>query len=133
MKISSYSDAAEACRRIKKLGPSVVLITSCLPDDKANSLSLYLSDSAGDHIMTTDRIPVSPEPNGAGDLTAALFLGRYLETKNAVTALELTVNAVYAVFEYTCRAKSRELRLVDARFDIMKPVIRFRARPANAM
>jgi pyridoxine kinase len=137
MKILSASDARAACEKIRALGPSIVLITSFLPESSADGgktsdkISMYLSTAEGDWIITTDRLPFEREPNGAGDLTAALFLGRYLESRDATRALELMANSVFAVFERTREANSRELQLVASRFDIMNPPIRFRATPCG--
>lgn len=127
MKITEISHASEACRKIRENGPQIVLITSFQIDGDDKSISMYLSDKGEDWIITTPRLGVKPDPNGAGDLTAALFLGRYLQSRNAVDALGKMANSVYTVFEKTFNAKSRELRLVDSRFEIMEPVLRFEA------
>jgi pyridoxine kinase len=134
MKILSIADARTACGKIRTLGPSIILVTSFLPEDTdddgktCGKISMYLSTVDGDWIITTDRLSFARDPNGAGDLTSALFLGRYLETRDPTRALELMANSVFAVFERTRDAKSRELQLVASRFDIMNPEIRFTAR-----
>ncbi len=118
MKIGDENDAREACNRIRAQGPQTVLITSF--NETNDSISIYLSDNGQDWLITTSRLPLIPPPNGAGDLTAALFLGRYLQSKNASEALEKMANAVFAVFQKTYDAGSRELRIVDARFELME-------------
>jgi pyridoxine kinase len=127
VKIRTVSDAALATAAIRARGPSVVLVTSFLPGSDENSISMYLSTGTGDYLITTDRVKLDPEPNGGGDLTAALFLGHYLVARDPVIALEKTANSVYAVYERTGVNGTRELALVDARFDLLSPPARFRA------
>ncbi|HEX3020202.1 MAG TPA: pyridoxal kinase PdxY [Chitinispirillaceae bacterium] len=129
MKINEISHAQEACRRIRSQGPQIVLITSFQKDNDDKIISMYLSDRGEDWIITTERLKFNADPNGAGDLTAALFLGRFLQSRNASDALGKMANSVYAVFEKTYNAKSRELCLVDSRFDIMEPAVRFEVLP----
>jgi pyridoxine kinase len=128
MPIKSEADALAACQRIRAFGPEIVLITSFMPNQPEGKISMYLSAPAGEWALTTDQLPLSPEPNGAGDLTAALFLGRYLENRDAKTALELMANSVFAVFDKTYRAGTREIQLVAARFEIMNPPMTYSAR-----
>jgi pyridoxine kinase len=127
--IGSIDDAKNACEAIHALGPSIVLITSFKPSDEADSsISMFLSSPQGFHLITTPELPVDPPLNGAGDLTAALFLGHYLEGRDPVAALELMADSVYSVFEMTYKDKSRELRLIAAQDEIAKPQRRFEAK-----
>ena len=112
MKISEISQAREACRRIRELGPQIVLITSFQNSNDDSRISMYLSDKGEDWIVTTPRLAMKPDPNGAGDLVSALFLGRYLQSGNASESLGKMANSVFTVFEKTFNAASRELRLV---------------------
>jgi pyridoxine kinase len=124
--IGSVDDAKRACEAIHEMGPSVVLITSFKPGDQTNShISMFLSSKEGFRMITTPELPVDPPLNGAGDLTAALFLGRYLQKRDAVDAFELTADSVFAVFERTFASHSRELDLVKAQDDLVLPNRRF--------
>jgi pyridoxine kinase len=67
---------------------------------------VYLSEKGEGWVIKTDKLPMNPEPNGAGDLTAVFFLGRYLEIHDAKRSLELMVNSVFSVFEHTLVAQS---------------------------
>ncbi len=127
MEISEIAQAREACCKIREQGPQIVLITSFQNNDDDNRISMYLSDKGEDWIITTPRLKMIPDPNGAGDLTSALFLGRYLQSHNASDALEKMANSVFTVFEKTYNEASRELRLVDSRFEIMNPADTFEA------
>lgn len=119
MKIISAADAREAALRIRERGPRIVLITSFQADAQDTGISIYLSDAGSDYLITTDRLTMNPEPNGAGDLCAALFLGHYLNNGDAPRSLEMMTNSVYSVFSRTKASGKRELQLVDARFDII--------------
>ena len=86
--ISSIDDAKAACETMHKLGPTVVLITSFKPDSGTEaSISMFLSSDKGFHTITTPELPLNPPLGGAGDLTAALFLARYLRGRDAVGSL----------------------------------------------
>lgn len=122
LKIESVDDAKEASRRISAMGPQIVLITSFMAN---HSISIFMSQGDKYWVIKTDKLEIDPEPNGAGDLTAALFLGRYLEKRNAVDALEKMTNSVYAVFQKTYDSKKREIQIVAARMEIMDPPKRF--------
>jgi pyridoxine kinase len=127
MKISGISQACDACCKIREQGPQIVLITSFQNNNDDSWISMYLSDKGEDWIITTPRLAMKPDPNGAGDLVSALFLGRYLQSKNAVEALEKMANSVFTVFEKTFSAARRELCLVDSRLEIMNPAVTFKA------
>lgn len=134
MKIGSLADAKKAGESIRSRGPTIVLITSFTAASASDTISMYLSTDAGDWIITTDRLSLNPEPNGGGDLSAALFLGWYLlsgtaDRRDARRALEQTANSVYAVYDRTRAAGTRELALVASRFDIMNPPNRYLAEP----
>lgn len=127
--IASLQDVKRAARIISEKGPKTVLVTSFLADSQSRQIAVYLYDGGKDFIIRTERLDISPEPNGAGDLTAALFLGHYLKTGDASVALQNMANSVFSVFEKTLQSKERELQLVASRFDIMTPPARFAVEP----
>jgi pyridoxine kinase len=127
--IASVDDAKRACEAIHRMGPSVVLITSFMPSERSDScISMFLSSKEGFRMITTPELPVEPPLNGAGDLTAALFLGRYLPERDAVGAFELMADSVFSVFERSFASRSRELDLVKAQEEIAAPSRRFEAK-----
>jgi pyridoxine kinase len=127
--IASIDDAKKACELIHGLGPSIILITSFKPSDQADSsISMFLSSAKGSHVLTTPEFPLDPPLKGAGDLTAALFLGRYLETGDPVASLELVGDSVYSVFEKSSSDGKKELCIVESQEDIVHPRKRFKAR-----
>jgi pyridoxine kinase len=127
--ISGIDDAKRACDIIHKIGPSIVLITNFRPTDQPDrSISMFMSSKEGFRMLTTPELPLDPPPNGAGDLTAALFLGHLLARKDPVKALELMSDSVFSVFEKTYTDRGRELSIVAAQEAIAHPGKRFAAR-----
>jgi len=121
-------NTVEAVRALHAMGPRVVLVTSFRPEHADREyISMLVSDRGTMHRVETPELPLDPSPNGAGDLTAALFLARYLQTADAARALELTADSVFSVFEATVRAGTRELALIDAQDAIASPRRRFPA------
>ena len=128
VKIEGFRDARRAADILHEQGPRLVLITSFKPDSGAeNSISLFLSDSRKAFVLSTPELPLHPPLVGAGDLTAALFLGHYLRTGDARDALELMADTVFAILDRTVRDGSRELRLVPCQDWIASPGRRFAA------
>jgi pyridoxine kinase len=62
-----------------------------------------------------------------GDLFAALFLGHYLSSRHPGDALA-AASAAFAVLAETGKAKRRELALVAAQDEMVRPSRRFEAR-----
>jgi pyridoxine kinase len=63
--------------------------------------------------------------NGAGDLTAALFLGHFLKSNAAAAALAETAAAVHAVIAETLRLGATELAIASAQDALVAPPHRF--------
>ena len=70
--------------------------------------------------------------NGAGDLFAALFLGRYLMRRDLPDALDRATSAVHAIIANSAAAGSRELRLIAGQDELVEPRRRFGAEPVAA-
>jgi pyridoxine kinase len=127
-KIHGIEDARRAIDFVHARGPKVVLVTSYRgADSAANHIDMLVSASTGIYRVRTPELPFSPSPNGVGDLTAALFLSRWLETRDAAEALELTTDSVFAVLERTLREGRREIALVEAQDELVSPTRRFSA------
>lgn len=127
--IDGVEQAKRAAHAIHEMGPRIVLVTSFIPAGEPDStISMFLSDGKSFYTITTPRLPLEPAPNGAGDLCAALFLGRYLRNHDAVEALELMTDSVFAVLERSLAEGSRELKIVEAQEAIAAPERRFSAK-----
>lgn len=129
--VKSLDDAVAACARLHEMGPGIVLLTSFKPEAGSDgSISMLLSVRGEAWLVSTPELPVSPAPNGAGDLVSALFLGQYLRSGDAVRALELMADAIYAVFERCHGSGRRELPIVQSQDEFVSGRRRFGARPA---
>lgn len=119
-----------AADTLRALGPRVVLVTSVRRDDgDPRRIEVLARTSEGAWLIGTPRIRLSHPPTGSGDAFAALFLGHYLKAGSVPAALELAVNALFAVFEATDAAGARELCLIAAQESLAAPTRRFRCEP----
>ncbi|MFR9775083.1 pyridoxal kinase PdxY [Micromonospora sp. MS34] len=124
---NSPAELLAAVDVVRAMGPRHVLVTSVLHGDVPHgSLEVVAVSDEGAWAVTTPLLPISP--NGGGDVTAALYLAHLRTTGSPATALERTVNAVFAVYETTLTAGTRELQLVAAQDAIAHPQTRFAAR-----
>ncbi|MDR3515980.1 MAG: pyridoxal kinase PdxY [Azospirillaceae bacterium] len=120
--ITTLADAVAATTRARTLGPSLVLVTSLTRTEAASdAIEMLLSGPTGSWLVQTPRLALEPAPNGAGDAVAALFLAKVLETGDPVAALAHAAAAIFAVFDATARAGTRELQLIAAQDQLVEP------------
>ena len=114
--IRSIVDARRAIAAIHDAGPEIVLVTSLIHEQtRPDEISMLVSSKhGGQFVATTPRLPLDPAPNGAGDVTAALFLGHYINGNAIETVLAKTAASIFALFEETMKAGTRELALIAA-------------------
>lgn len=122
--VGSIDDALAAATMLRARGPSLVLVTSL--GESEGEIAMLAADAKGAWLIATPRLPILA--NGAGDLTAALFLGYLLKMRDAAQALGATASAVYAVIEATLHAGERELQIIAAQDAMMAPPRRFVAK-----
>lgn len=125
IKANSLSDIRQSCQLLHAAGVQNVLVTSVethdIPD---NRIAMIMSDrQANVYYVDTPKIDINPAPNGAGDLTAALFLGVMLELSDTVKAFEITAEILWRVFEWTQKSGHRELSLIKARALFQNPAL----------
>ncbi len=131
--VATLDEAVAAARGLTERGragrgPGVVLVTGLRHDTTGAGEIEILAVTAQDAWrLITPLIPCDPQPNGAGDLLAALFLGHYLRVRDAGPALEAAAAATFAVLEATRAAGARELQLIAAQDEIVAPKRRFSA------
>ncbi|WP_422733348.1 pyridoxal kinase PdxY [Micromonospora sp. WMMD558] len=124
---TSLDEVLEAVDAVRATGPRHVLVTSVLHGDvPEGSLEMVAVSDEGAWAVTTPLLPISP--NGGGDVTAALYLAHLSTAASPATALERTTSSIFAVFEATLAAGTRELQLVAAQDAIADPPVRFPAR-----
>jgi len=119
---ASVDELLAAVDRVREMGPSTVLVTSVahpgIPDDQIAMLAV---DASGAYLVRTPRLPLSV--NGAGDVTAALFLAHL--PAGIEVALARVASSVYGILAATDVAGSREICLVEAQSAIAEPPCEF--------
>ena len=90
-----------------------------LDDTPGDALDMLAGDDAGFWRLRTPKLPIAV--NGAGDLFAALFFHHWLETRATPEALSRAASSVHAIVTATAAAGSRELALVAAQDELVRP------------
>lgn len=128
----TLAQAFSAIDILHGLGPRTVLVTSVHIDDTpADSVDLLASDERGRYRVRTPLLPLAC--NGAGDLIAALFFAHYLREGSAGDALANATSAVFGVLAHTSDAGSREMLLIEAQDQLVRPSKKFKARALGAI
>ncbi len=123
--VGNLDEARAAIALLHARGPRVILVTSLrLDDTPADSLDMIVSDGAGLWRLRTPKLPIAV--NGAGDLVAALFFFHWLRSSSAPQALASAASSVYGIVAATFEAGARELALVAAQEEIVRPTRVFR-------
>jgi pyridoxine kinase len=120
--VASVRDALAAAAALRRRGPRLVLATSLAGADE-NEIAMLAAEDDGAWLVATPRLPFVA--NGAGDLSAALFLGYWLRRRDIAAALGDTASAVHAVIDATWRAGAAELQIVAAQDALLSPPRRF--------
>lgn len=119
-------DLSVALAAVHALGPRVILVTSLHgADTPKEAIDLVVSAPQGNFRVRTPHLPVAV--NGAGDAISALFFAHYLQTRDAAEALARAASSVYGLLKRTADAGSREIMLVEAQDEFVKPATRFEA------
>ena len=115
----------DAVDRVRSTGPSTVLVTSVtgLRNDAGGdgSIGMLAVDPSGAFLVTTPHLPISV--NGAGDVTAALFLAHL--PQGVETALARVASSVHAILRRTLSSGDREIQLIQAQDEIADPACEF--------
>ena len=132
MKTASLKDAVKAVNLLHEMGPSVVLVTSF--KEKDGEIGMIASDKTNCFSITTPELPLGNGVAGTGDMTTAVFLSRYLETKDLEKTLELCTASVFGVLQESYRASPSknenhllELKIIDAQEELVRPSNTFNA------
>ena len=125
--LADARQAVTALRRTMKAGPRAVLVTSLrTAETPADAVDMLAADESGFALLRTPLLPIAV--NGAGDAIAALFLFHFLATRSAAAAMQAAGSAVHGLLRRTAEAGSREILLVAAQEEFVRPSIRFEAR-----
>jgi pyridoxine kinase len=120
IKVSSIKDARAAIDKIHAMGPGVVLITSYQEED-GDHIAMLASDGSSLYRVRTPVFSFTEPMAGSGDLTTAIFLSRYLETRDIKRTLELTAGSIFGIIKATWEAGRRELALITAQAELETP------------
>lgn len=109
---------------VRATGPATVLVTSVEGGEiPADAIGMVAVSPEGAWLVQTPRLPLAV--NGAGDVTAALFLAHLSDGPDV--ALEKVASSVFGILDETRRQGSREIRLIDAQDAIASPTREFPA------
>jgi pyridoxine kinase len=116
----TLAQAFAAIDTLHAMGPGVIMVTSLQTDDTpGNAIDLIASDKADRYRVRTPKLPISV--NGAGDAIAALFFAHYLRDGDVGNALSLAASSIFGVLSKTMDAGSREIALVAAQDEFVRP------------
>ncbi|MGE3337308.1 MAG: pyridoxal kinase PdxY [Alphaproteobacteria bacterium] len=111
--------------------PHLAVVTSVTAEGmRPDAIAMLAVTADAAWLVVTPRLAFERPPNGAGDLTAALFLAQRLLRPGEPpgTALAATAARVFAILEATHAAGARELALVAAQDAVLRPPRGFAAR-----
>ncbi len=129
-KVDTLRHAVEAARAVLARGTKVVLVTSLQRSDAApGSIEMLAVNEDGAHLVATPLLDFAVPPNGSGDAVAALFLAHYLRCRDIATALAEAAAAIFALMDATARSGRRELAMIAAQDELVRPARRFAVTP----
>jgi len=104
----------------ERRGTPAVLVTSLDgADTPADALDLLAVGADGCWRLRAERLPLAV--NGAGDAIAALFLFHMLRDGSTRRALEMAASAVAGMLRHTLRSGAREIAVVAAQDEFVRP------------
>jgi len=123
--------ARDALKAVHDLGPRAILVTSLHTDETPeDAIDLLASDDSGVFRLRTPKLALSV--NGAGDAIAALFFAHYLRLGDIRQALALAASSIFGVLAKTAEMGAREIQLVAAQDEIVRPNRIFEAEEIRA-
>jgi pyridoxine kinase len=127
----NLGDTIKAINILHEMGPSIVLVTSY--KEKDGELSMIASDKKEIYKITTPELPLGRDVAGTGDMTTAVFLSRYLETRDLKKTLELCTASVFGILDASFKAADAksgtliELKIIDNQQELVSPSNLFKA------
>ena len=117
--------AADALRRRMQHGATVLVTSSDTGDTPPGVIDMVAVSAQGSWRLRTPRLPLVV--NGAGDVTAALFLLHLIRTRDAAQSLSAAGSAIHGLLRHTLRSGRRELALIAAQDEFVAPTEWFHA------
>jgi len=141
LQTDTIDNARRAVDMIHAKGPRIVLVTSfrngtCAAGASDGQIEMLASDRNGMYVISTPELPVAVGMAGSGDITASVFLSRYLETGDIKKTLELCTASIFGIIEASWQVHSggaakpgpMELRIIQAQQELDSPSRFFEAR-----
>jgi pyridoxine kinase len=128
---ATLAAARDALKAVHDLGPRAILVTSLHTDETPDdAIDLLASDDTGVFRLRTPKLALSV--NGAGDAIAALFFAHYLRGGDIAQALARAASSIFGILTKTVETGSREIQLIAAQDEIVKPSRMFEAEEIRA-
>jgi pyridoxine kinase len=133
----NLGDALKAIKLLHEMGPSIILVTSYKEKEGELSMIASASDKKEIYKITTPELPLGKGVAGTGDMTTAVFLSRYLETKDLKKTLELCTASVFGILDASFKAADKndkliELKIIDTQQELVTPSNSFKAEKITA-
>jgi pyridoxine kinase len=123
----TLGEARDAVKALHGLGPQAILVTSLQTDETpADAIDMLASGGGDCFAVRTPKLPLAV--NGAGDAIAGLFFAHYLRDGKVGEALSLWASSIFGVLAKTAATGAREIQLVGAQEEIVKPTRLFEAK-----
>jgi pyridoxine kinase len=138
-RVENFDQARRAIDMLHDQGPRVVLVTSYRGKEnppETPHIGMLVSDKTGVYHICTPELPLGAGMAGSGDLTASVFLSRYLETADIKQTLELVTGSVFGILKAVFGAESPgpekpgtppELPIIRAQGELTNPSFVFQA------
>ena len=124
----TLAEALAAVDDLRALGPRIVLVTSLATrETPADAVDVLACDDTGRFRLRTPKLPI--EINGAGDAIAALFFAHGLRGASVSEAASRATSAVLGILARTANTKAREMLLIEAQEELVRPSRIFQAEP----
>ncbi|NKB55173.1 MAG: pyridoxal kinase [Alphaproteobacteria bacterium] len=107
--IDTIDDAIRSANALLDKGPKTVVLTGLQNEGSVGALVAQAGD-----VWRCMATPIDVTAHGAGDVFAALFVGRYVRSHNAADALGFATAGVRSILQMTADRHAVDLRLIDA-------------------
>ncbi|GAB5468896.1 MAG: pyridoxal kinase [Rhodospirillales bacterium] len=115
LSVTTRAEAVTAARALIARGPSAILATSADTQESKPGRAEVLLVTAGEvWLLSTAALSFTIEPNGAGDLLAALWLYETLTGRQHLEAAQHALARLHALLRETALRDRRELVMVEA-------------------
>jgi len=145
LRTDTIDNARRAVDIIHAKGPGIVLVTSFRDGAVSTAagggadggqIEMLASDKSGMYVISTPELPMAVGMAGSGDITASVFLSRYLETGDIKKTLELCTASIFGIIKASWQVHNSgaakpgpvDLRIIQAQQELDSPSHFFEAR-----